>query len=62
MLVITKRCNCKPAQMHRVKRVSLLERTVYRWMGLYPWRCRHCTKRMYLFRRKADPQMVVPED
>jgi hypothetical protein len=46
-------CICRPVKIARVKRKSLLERTVFSWLGLFPWGCEYCGKRLYQFRRHA---------
>ncbi len=37
--------------MVRVQRTRLLEKTVYTWLGLYPWVCTYCSKRLLLRKR-----------
>ena len=49
--------SCNPPIFRRVSRTSLLERTLFSWLGFYPWECISCRSRR-LFRdqgRKSKP-------
>ncbi len=40
---------CSPGVYRRVNRSTLLQRTVFTWLGFYPWEC-VCCRRRKLFR------------
>jgi hypothetical protein len=42
--------NCGNALI-RLEREGLLERYILSLIGLYPWRCRTCSRNTYLFTR-----------
>ena len=39
---------CNPGVFRRINRASLLERTVFTWLGFYPWECVSCRRKRYL--------------
>ncbi len=40
---------CSPGVYRRINRSTLLQRTVFTWLGFYPWEC-VCCRRRKLFR------------
>ncbi len=47
---VTRLCaRCVPGTYRRINRVTLLERTLFTWLGYYPWECVSC-RRKRIFR------------
>ncbi len=47
---------CSPGLFRRVNRATLFERTLFTWLGLFPWECVSCRRKRF-FRdsgRKVD--------
>ncbi len=38
---------CSPGVFRRVNRVTLLERTLFTWLGIFPWECVSCRRKRY---------------
>ena len=52
-ILAKRRCaNCNPPLFRRVSRATLMERTLFSWLGFYPWECISCRSRR-LFRDKG---------
>lgn len=50
------RCpTCNSDSFCRLGRRGILERTVYFWLGFYPWHCYLCSKRK-IVRKRAESE------
>jgi hypothetical protein len=38
---------CSPGLFRRINRVTLLERTFFTWIGLFPWECVNCRRKRF---------------
>lgn len=38
---------CSPGLFRRINRVTLFERTLFTWLGFYPWECVSCRRRRF---------------
>jgi hypothetical protein len=38
---------CSPGLFRRINRVTLMERTLFTWLGFYPWECVSCRRRRF---------------
>jgi hypothetical protein len=48
-MIFQKNCDCWSPAITRTKRSNLVEKTVFTWIGLYPWVCLNCGRYLYLF-------------
>ncbi len=38
---------CSPGLFRRINRVTLMERTLFTWLGFFPWECVSCRRRRF---------------
>lgn len=38
---------CNPGIYRRVNRITLLERTLFTWLGFFPWECVSCRRKNF---------------
>ena len=46
---------CNPGIFRRINRSTLLERTLFTWLGFFPWECVSCRRKSFFRAQNRKP-------
>ena len=50
---------CHPSLFRRINRASLLERTLFTWLGYFPWECVSCRRKRFFRDQGRHPSAQI---